>query len=340
MDPLAEPADPWLLELVVVRDGSHDGGERRALSRDVERGLLTRVVAGAYVERTGFEALSPEGRHIVVMRAVTATSDRPPVHSHWSAAVLFGLPVLHARLGTVHVTVDRAGSRGRRGVSGHVFPLRPDEVLKIGGLLVTTAPRTVIDVAGSGTFAEGVMVADRTLHDGFARDALERAIDVAGPRNASARMRRVVSFAAPGSDSALESRGRTTMRRLGVEPPVLQHRIALRGGRSAFLDFSLERAHVGVEGDGKVKLLDPRLSPAEAKWALVQEKRREDELRLGLRGLGRFGWEASLSTRLLGGILARVGIDLHGPRATVADYCARAAEGRARFVPRRPTVLP
>jgi alkylhydroperoxidase/carboxymuconolactone decarboxylase family protein YurZ len=76
---------PWSLEIIVVRNGTHDAAARRALSRDVERGLLVRIRQGAYLERTTSEAMSPEDRHIVRIRAFAAVSPVPPVFAHWSA---------------------------------------------------------------------------------------------------------------------------------------------------------------------------------------------------------------------------------------------------------------
>ena len=202
--------DPWRLEIIVVRGRSHTDGERSALRRDQARGRLRRVGHGAYVERAAFDGLSPEEQHVVRMRAITALSDRPVVFSHWSAAVLHGLPVLWARLMTVHVTVARTAARSRAGVTGHVFGLQESEIVMFRGLLFTSAERAVVDIAGAAPFEEGVMAADGLLLADVPRHLLEAAVDLAGPRRAGPRTGKAVSFAHPGAESAAESRFRVS----------------------------------------------------------------------------------------------------------------------------------
>lgn len=328
--------DPWRLEIIVVRDGSYGGGERRTLSRDVERGLLVRLRRGAYVERTAFEGMTVEQQHVVRLRALDAVAPAPFVYSHWSAAVLHGLPVLRARLLQVHTTVDERRQRGQDGVVAHLFAIADAEVVTIGGLVVTDVGRTVVDLAGASPMEEGVMAADGALHRGVPRSVLEEAADKVGPRRAGRRIRDVLAFADAGAESAAESRSRVTMFRIGVEPPLLQHRLLLPDGSEVFLDFLFPTVMVGGEADGDEKYLNPAFAREGAGRAVVAEKRREDMARAQLQGLGRWGWIQSGSAALLRTVLARVGVLASRPRATLDDYAARAREGRARFVPRRP----
>lgn len=330
--------DPWRIELIVVRAGSHNGGERSSVSRDVERGLLLRLRRGVCVERGAFEAMSTEQQHIVRMRALAAISDGPTVFSHWSAAVLYDLPVLNIRMRAVHTTVTERRSRGQDGVSGHLFTVTDQELVSFGLFMATTIGRTVADVAGASSFEEGVMVADAALHAGVPREALEAAVDLAGPRRSERRMADVVAFADAGAESAGESRSRVTMFRMGVEPPVLQYRIVLADGSVVFLDFEFPTIGAGGEFDGVNKFLDPKMAKEGAGRAVYREKLREDDVRTHVNGLARWGWVQAGSAALLRPVLARVGVLRATPRATFADYCARAREGRARFVARRPRV--
>lgn len=330
--------NPWLLEIITVRAGSHTAADRRSLSRDVERGLLVRLRQGAYVERAAFEELSPENQHIVRLRAFAAVSPAPPVFSHWSAGVVLGAPVLRSRLQLVHTTVDERRGRGQEGVSAHLFPVSSAELQWIGELLVTGVPRTVVDIAGAAPFEEGVMAADFALRTGGHRELLEDAIILAGARRAQRRMEEVVAFANPGAESAAESGSRVLMMRLGVEPPELQWRVVLADGSAAYLDFLFPAVRVGGEADGDTKYLDPAFAPAGAGRAVVTEKRREDELRTHLHGLARWGWRESRDANLLHRVLHRVGVLTATPRATLADYAAAARSARPRFVARRPLV--
>lgn len=323
---------PWTLEILTIRNGSHSGAERRSLSRDVERGLLVRLRSGAYVERRAYEAMTPEGRHIVRMRAFAAVSDRPPMFSHWSAAVVRGYPVHRSRLEVVHTTVDERRGRGQEGVSAHLFRVQPEQIQAVGDLLVTSAARTVIDIAGASPFEEGVMTADHALRCGMPRETLEETLRAVGPRHAAARTAEVIAFAHPGAESAAESYSRVGLFRSGIEPPALQYRMVLGDGSVIFLDFEFPSVHVGGEADGDSKYLT---APEGAGTAIVKEKRREDEARLQLNGLARWGWVQSLRPSLLRAVLAKVGVLPQRRRPTLAEYAAVARAARPRSAPRR-----
>jgi len=328
---LVGPVDPWRLEIITVSGGSRSSTERAAISRDVDRGLLIRLCPGGYAERAGFESLSPEQQHVVRLRAIAGASATPVLFSHWSAAAVHGLPVLRARLSTVHQTVVEDDDRHRTGVVTHRFVVEDAEVVRLGDLLVTGLGRTVVDIAGAGPFEEGVMAADGALLAGVPRAVLEAAVDLAGVRRASRRIADVVAFADPGAESAAESRLRVSLMRLGVEVPELQHPIRLRNGRLAHVDAWLRSSDVGIEVDGEQKYLDAGMAPEGAGRAVIKEKRREDEVRLGLRALVRVGWIQTGSTTALRAVLSRVGVRATRPRTTLAAYCERAR----RSVPRR-----
>ena len=199
--------DPWFIELIVV-EGRTDGAGRRALSRDVARGLLLRLRRGAYVERLGFEAMTLEQQHVVRARALAAVSQRAIVFSHHTAAVVHGLPVLSARFDRLHTTVSATSEGGQEGVVAHRFDLPEAAVVQVGPLRVTAPSRTVVDVAGAGPFDEGVMIADAALFRGLSRPLLEAAAEAVGPRRAANRIAGVIAFAHPGGESAAESRSR------------------------------------------------------------------------------------------------------------------------------------
>lgn len=335
MEPLLAAVGPWLIELIVVRN-SHSGAERRAISRDVARGLLLRLQPRAYVDRVAFEAMTPEDQHIVRMRALAAVSPSAMVFSHVSAAVLHGLPVMRTRLHTLHVTTEDEDQRHRVGQTMHRFLISAEEVVRFGDLFATGVGRTVVDLAGGLPFEEGVMAASGALSDGVPRVLLEEAVEAAGPRRASRRTSDVVGFAHPGAESAGESRTLVTFFRLGVEVPILQHRLVLSDGSSAFLDGLFPSVRVGTEFDGEQKFLDPRMAPQGAGRAVVAEKWREDEIRAQLDGLARFGWIQAGSLALMRALLARVGVVPPRHRVTLADYMGAAREARPRRQPRAP----
>jgi very-short-patch-repair endonuclease len=124
------------------------GLSRRAISHWVAAGRLHRIHQGAYA--VGHRALSNEGRW---MAAVLACGEGA-VLSHRSAAELWEL--LPPRGGTVHVTVERAGSRRQRhGIRVHRSSSLPrDEVTSRSRIAVTTQARTIADLRRVATKGE------------------------------------------------------------------------------------------------------------------------------------------------------------------------------------------
>jgi hypothetical protein len=76
------------------------------------------------------------------------------------------------------------------------------------------------------------------------------------------------------------------------------------------------------------------MAPRGAAEAVITEKRREDEVRLGLRALVRPGWLQSGSATAMRSLLARVGVHPTWPRTPFAEYCAAARLARPRLRPR------
>lgn len=317
--------DPHLLELIVVRYGSSPAVDRRSLARDVERGLLVRIRRGVYTARPAWEALTPEQRHVVSMRALVAVSDEPPVFSHWSAAVAQGAPILERRRLTVlHVTATHDRRRTLQGTAVHEFAVTPGELTRVGQLIVTTVPRTVVDIAGAAPFREGVVTADGAMHSRVTRAMLREASELVGLRRAISRISDVVGFAHPGAESAAESESRTSMMLEGIAPPELQHRFFDARGFVARSDFFDPERRLAGEADGMKKFLDPELATQGAGRAVWDEKRREDRLLGCVHRLARWGYAEARSTAALGRVLAAIGWYPASPRATLQDYVAAA----------------
>ncbi|MFD1720033.1 hypothetical protein [Amnibacterium endophyticum] len=328
--------DPWSIELIVTATGRIDDAERRAVSRDVERGLLHRVRRGVQVDAAEWEgATGPDGeraRHVVAMRALAEVAPRPPVFSHWSAAVLHGLPTVGRRLDRVHVLVQDDRLRGVQGTCARVLPVQPGEVVRMGGLLATGSARTAIDLADAGPIVGGIMAADALLAAGLPRALLEQAVDLAGPRKGRRRIDDAVAFAHPGAESAAESQNRWSMHLLGLAPQQLQHRVLDRGRLVAVVDTWDEESDVACEVDGDVKYLDPVMAPAGAGRAVIAEKQREDLLRSCVAGLARYGYAVAADPVRLRPVLARAGLHPARVRPALADWAREARAAR----PRRP----
>ena len=294
---------PWDVEIHFARDSR----DRRALANDADKEIVRRVRHGVYVASSDVAEMSVADKHVVAVRALAAVSDRPLVLSHWSAAVLQGLDVLQERLAMVDVTFEETGMRGLQGVRSHLFALREEEVVELRGLLVTDIGRTVVDIAGSGSFEDGVVVADAALRAGVPRETLELAVDLAGPRRSARQIAEVVEFADGDSGSAGESLSRVAMHRMGLHPE-LQHRLSDHRGYIGKSDFYFPEADAAGEFDGRIKFVDPRFAPDGAAQKLWEEKQREDRMRAVTAGFGRWGWPEARNPYRLAPILRAMGV--------------------------------
>lgn len=91
------------------------------------------------------------------------------VISHESALYLYKLSdVLPTE---VHVIMPRTGSRRRKGIRLHTNRLNPDEVTMHEGIPITTAARTIIDVATSGIAEEQI---GKAVHEAIRRGLVGR----------------------------------------------------------------------------------------------------------------------------------------------------------------------
>jgi hypothetical protein len=114
------------------------GAGRRAVEHRIARGRLHPVHRGVYA--VGHRVLSRDGRWMAALLSVGADA----VLSHRSAAVLWGLR--SAAPQRVEVTVCRA-LRTRSDVRVHRGLLASDETTALRGMGITTAARTLLDLA-------------------------------------------------------------------------------------------------------------------------------------------------------------------------------------------------
>ncbi len=302
------------IELITVRAAERAGVTRRSLARSAERGELVHLRRGVYLPSTQWEELDETERHLVTLKALFVTTERPLVVSHWSAAVLHGLPVLRKRLAALEVTVPSGSSRSLAGARARDGELRATEIEIVDGLPVTTQQRTVLDLASTAPFAEGVIAADAALHRRHPdeREALRAALLEAwteAPQLRSViRVRRVLEFADGGAESAGESVSRVTMHAIGLPAPVLQREFWDARGFAGRSDFWFPDEDVIGEMDGHAKYLDPRMSAGDPAGVVLQEKQREDRLRRLVRGFVRWEWADAVSTTRLAAKLAAAGV--------------------------------
>jgi hypothetical protein len=214
---------------------------------------------GVYATRRAVEwaADDPVRNHVLHVMAVRTWVGRGAVTSYQSAAMLHRLDLLKPLPnGTVTVTLPPARRLNRRASAGAVFhsaDLPPEHLTTLYNLPVTTAGRTVVDLARTLPFMDAVVVADSALHaEKAAKPELRRILDSCASWPGVRQARRVVEFTDERSGSVLESAARVVFDDFGLEPPELQVTIHLP--RHAFLvDFCWEKHRVIAEADGLAK---------------------------------------------------------------------------------------
>jgi hypothetical protein len=272
--------------LIVNFDARGRRVDSEALARGVDRGTHLRLVPGVFVEATAWNAREPiiQFRMRAVATALTMSPD--VVFSHFTAATFLGIPVLGEAPTRVEVTVAQAkGGRSSGNVRRHCTPL-DDEVVDLGGFLVTSPARTVADIARSESFTRAVATADAALHHKrkpvplLTLDELAAAVDRHQNRKGAAKLRRVAEFATPLSDSVRESESRCLIHLAGFPAPVLQQEWRDDAGLIGFSDFWWPEHGLIGEYDGKVKYVKAEYLMGRTLSEVIEaEKHREDRMR-------------------------------------------------------------
>jgi very-short-patch-repair endonuclease len=179
--------------------------------------------------------------------------------------VLHGIDLI-GNLGDVSLTGP--ASTGRNGSSGvHVYTteLPAEHIIAWCGVLVTTTARTVIDLARTASFSEGVVAADSCLRKKLATKSQLDAVLATSPRRRGAALAaRVVRFATELAESALESIARVAFAEQGLPAPRLQVWIATADGDViGRADFYWEEHNTVAEVDGAMKYEDPNRARAQ-----------------------------------------------------------------------------
>jgi very-short-patch-repair endonuclease len=207
--------------------------------------------------------------------AVGAVIKRNPdlVASHESAAYLHGIDSLLLTGATVPpVTLTRSPQeRGRSLVHGaliRVAMLPDDHVTSALGIPVTTVARTVMDIARTTGYTEGVVAADSALHK-HAAIKVEFAVILqdCAQWKGIVRAREVLHFADGRAESALESVARVRFAEFRLPPPGLQVNIRGAQGFIGRADFCWDEYRTIAEADGALKYEEQGRDRARAQLA-------------------------------------------------------------------------
>ncbi len=252
------------------------GFSSQSLERAVTAGSLVRLRPGYYVESRARQ-LDRADRHLLSVLATDAALDGP-VFTHWSAAMLHGLPDWGLPLRTTSVSRHGIAQRSRntRLLRHDLCPVAPDEIVDVSGIAVTSVERTVIDLARACDEITGVVVADAGLNGELVTEtSLRDALDRAAGRHGITRARRTLEKTDPRSESVAETRSRLIFAEYGLPEPETQVEIFDQSGRHVGrVDFLWPELGVIGECDGFGKYFDG-VDEAETRRRLAAEKDRD-----------------------------------------------------------------
>jgi hypothetical protein len=232
----------------------------RSLARS---GDLVQYRRGIYVTKKAVEAAGQNPRRLHALRvAAVRAAVGNAIASHHSAGRILGLDMLDPPPAeTVTMTrppPQRSRTRQAAGVIFHNAPVPDWQRLDALGVSLTSVSRTVVDIARTSSFVQGVVVADCALRlDGTSHPELLHVARSCKQWPGSDQARRVIMFSNGNADSVLESCARVTFAELGLPPPELQATIPVKADHFR-VDFLWRKYRTIAEADGLGKYAQPR----------------------------------------------------------------------------------
>ncbi|WP_024796653.1 hypothetical protein [Tomitella biformata] len=267
--------------LLYRSDAVLDGATDSQLRSRRRTGELVHLTRGSYLLQTDYGSLNALGRHRARISAVAHRHGEDAVISHVSAAAMHGYDLWDVHLDAVHLSqAGPANGKRRHGVHRHREQLAPGEIVSVGGILVTSAARTIADLARTVSLKSAVVTGDCALRRGLPTAALVAEVAAAKGRHGAPNARHALALMDGRSESVGESLSRLKIRELRLPAPELQKDVwnADREwlGRA---DFYFPGHAVVGEFDGKVKYGKYLKTGQAAGDAVYQEKVREDRIR-------------------------------------------------------------
>jgi hypothetical protein len=275
-------------------------GVSPALLRSLVRsGQLIRIRQGAYATKRAVDwaGADPVRAHALDLLAAKATisgtgnRSATAVASYHSAARLHRLSLLAGPpSGAVALTLPPARKRNRAkpaDVVFHASELPKEHVTRLYNVPVTTAARTVTDLARTLPFMDAVVIADSALNqEKTTKPELHQVLQQCQGWPGVRQARRVVDFADERAESPLESAARVVFAEADLEPPELQ--VTIHGAQeqeqfAARVDFLWRERKVIAEADGLVKYND--------RQELLKERERDHQLRAAGYTVVHFTWQ-------------------------------------------------
>lgn len=297
----------------------------------IRTGTWVRLRTGVFVTARDLAEIDATGRRpgLDALAVMTSLGRSSAVLSGVTAAWIWGLPRPRADMPTVQLSDQHRWRRGRGWSMTHA-DLPDDEVTMRGAYRVTTAARTVVDLARVWPEVHAVAAVDAALLRRLtSRAELYRVLDRRRNVPGIPRSVRAAALADGRAESWLETWGRLTFAALGLPPFVPQVELWVGGRLVTVVDGWYSDAALAVEFDGKVKYQRPRFgrTPEEELW---KEKRSEDLLRLlGVRFIRVAAEDMTLTRRARLAEAVDRQLAVPGPRPREFTEVPRA-EGRWR----------
>lgn len=269
--------------LLLRRDALKHGYDDNALARLVRSRVLTRIRQGAYAETAVWSAAARRARHAILCEAVQLQYDDDIALSHDSAAIRLGGPSYGLDLSEVHVThlEKMTGRRNVAGVFHHEGSCRLLDITRDPHGWLTTAARTILDVAMVHGLEAGIIQADDLIRRGHtSKDELWKVYECVKDWPGALILRLVIDRCDGKAESVGETLGRELFRRHRLPLPVPQFEVFRANGTLAGRpDWAWPEHRLFGEFDGKVKYLRFRREGETIEEAVLREKQREDEIR-------------------------------------------------------------
>jgi hypothetical protein len=327
---VAEPARRRL-GIFTSADLAARGVGDREIRTAVDRGTWVRLRTGIFVTAADLAEIERTGRRpgLDALAVTTGLNRSSAVVSGPTAAWVWGLPRPTNSTTIVHLTDPHRWRRGRGWVMTHAG-LADDEVTVRGAYRVTTAARTLVDVARAWPEVHAVAAVDAALLRRLtSREELARVLDRQANVPGIPRSVRAVALADGRAESWLETWGRLTFAALGLPPFTPQVELWVDGRLLKVADGWYAGAAVAIEFDGRVKYRRPQFgrTPEEELW---KEKRVEDLLRShGVRFVRVAAEDMSPGRRVALDRLVRRHLSIEGPGVREFSEVPRA-EGHWR----------
>lgn len=319
------------LGIFTTADLTARGVGEREIRTAIRAGHWVRLRTGVFVSASDLAEVERSGRRpgLDALAVMTSLGRKSAALSGATAAWIWGLPRPRTDSQTVQLTDPHRWRRGRGWLMTRAC-LPDDEVTLRGTYRVTTAARTVVDVARAWPEVHAVAAVDAALLRRLTtREELGRVLDRQASVPGIPRAVRAVALADGRAESWLETCGRLTFAALGLPPFVPQVELWADGRLLKVADGWYQDAALAIEFDGRVKYQRPRYgrTPEDVLW---QEKRNEDLLRsFGVRFVRAAAEDLSSTGRAELDRLVRRQLATDGPRAREFREVPRA-EGRWR----------